>query len=48
MLDAGGVGVVWWYPEATPVRGHAVYHGGAEGMFDPDGRALPTARALAR
>lgn len=46
--DAGGVGIVWWFPEATPVKGHAVWREGAEGVFDANGRLLPTARTLAR
>jgi arabinogalactan endo-1,4-beta-galactosidase len=44
--DAGAIGVCWWYPEATPVKGHAVYRHGAEGLFDDEGRALPTINAL--
>ena len=48
VVDAGGVGIQWWYPEATPVKGHAVYHGGGEGVFDSEGKLLPAAAALAR
>lgn len=46
--DAGGIGIQWWYPEATPVKGHAVYHDGGEGVFDREGVLLPAAAGLAR
>jgi arabinogalactan endo-1,4-beta-galactosidase len=36
-----GAGIVWWYPEAIPLEGRFIWRGGAEGLFDPAGRALP-------
>ena len=46
---AGGSGVIWWYPEATPVAGHAIYRDAGEGVFDDATQQLtPAAAALAR
>jgi arabinogalactan endo-1,4-beta-galactosidase len=41
-----GIGVVWWYPEAIPMKGIHIYKNGAEGVFDETGRALPAVDAL--
>lgn len=37
-----GLGFVWWYPEAVPVRNRHIWRGGAEALFDEHGAALPT------
>ena len=36
-----GLGFVWWYPEAVPVKGRHIWRGGAEALFDESGAALP-------
>lgn len=41
-----GRGVLYWYPEALPVRGMTIWHGGATALFDETGSALPGVRAL--
>jgi len=41
-----GRGVLYWYPEALPVRGMIIWHGGATALFDADGSALPGWQAL--
>ncbi len=41
-----GKGVIWWYPEATPVHGVNVWEGGRQGLFDDHGRLLPAADGL--
>jgi arabinogalactan endo-1,4-beta-galactosidase len=38
--DHRGLGFCWWYAEAIPVPGLAVWRGGAEGLFDQNGIAL--------
>lgn len=41
-----GRGVLWWYPEAIPIRGLKVWEGGRYGLFDAQGRALPALQAF--
>jgi endoglucanase len=41
-----GKGVIWWYPEAIPVRGVNVWEGGRLGLFDEHGTVLPAADGL--
>lgn len=41
-------GVVWWYPEARPVGGLEIWRGGAEGLFDGEGRLLRAGREWGR
>ena len=41
-----GRGVIYWYPEARPVKGLDVWMGGSYGLFDAKGEALPALRAL--
>jgi arabinogalactan endo-1,4-beta-galactosidase len=36
-----GLGVIWWYPESTPVSGLNVWFGGANALFDEKGNVLP-------
>jgi arabinogalactan endo-1,4-beta-galactosidase len=36
-----GIGFVWWYPEAIPVKSLHIWRNGAEGLFDEQGRPLP-------
>ena len=36
-----GMGVLWWYPESIPVQNLHVWNGGATGLFDQNGNALP-------
>lgn len=43
-----GMGVLWWYPESIPVQGLHVWNGGATGLFDQDGNALPAMGVLAK
>jgi arabinogalactan endo-1,4-beta-galactosidase len=45
--DGMGAGVLWWYPEAVPVQDTYIWKGGALGLFDADGRALPAMKAFA-
>lgn len=40
--DGRGIGFVWWYPEATPVRGLRVWREGREGLFDAEGNPQPS------
>jgi arabinogalactan endo-1,4-beta-galactosidase len=42
-----GLGFVWWYPEAIPVDSLRIWRGGAEGLFDEKGVALPALDAFA-
>ncbi|MFH0777802.1 MAG: glycosyl hydrolase 53 family protein [Candidatus Eisenbacteria bacterium] len=44
--DGHGRGVLWWYPEAIPVRGLNVWKGGAAALFDTTGSALPALDAF--
>lgn len=39
--DGHGRGVLYWYPEALPVSGMHIWHGGATALFDAEGNALP-------
>ena len=41
-----GHGVIWWYPEAIPVRGLKVWEDGRQGLFDAHGVVLPAADGL--
>ena len=41
-----GLGFVWWYPEAIPVKGRHIWRGGAEALFDENGVALPALDAF--
>ena len=41
-----GRGVIWWYPEAVPVKGLRVWEGGRLGLFDDHGTLLPAADGL--
>jgi arabinogalactan endo-1,4-beta-galactosidase len=36
-----GIGVVWWYPEAVPLKDHKIWEHGSLGLFDPTGNLLP-------
>lgn len=41
-----GIGFVWW-PEAIPVKSPIrIWRGGAEGLFDEQGRPLPALKAF--
>jgi len=44
--DGRGIGVMWWFPEAIPVKGLRVWFGGGMALFGPDGGVLPAAGAL--
>jgi arabinogalactan endo-1,4-beta-galactosidase len=44
--DGRGLGFVWWYPEAIPVKGRHIWRGGAEALFDENGVALPALEAF--
>lgn len=39
--DHHGLGFVWWYPEAVPVAGMAIWRSGDEALFNSSGEALP-------
>jgi arabinogalactan endo-1,4-beta-galactosidase len=41
-----GAGLLWWYPEATPVANTYMWQGGALGLFDSSGNALPAMNAF--
>jgi arabinogalactan endo-1,4-beta-galactosidase len=41
-----GIGVIYWYPEAIPVKGLKVWNGGATALFDDQGNALPALDAF--
>ncbi|HZP82413.1 MAG TPA: glycosyl hydrolase 53 family protein [Chthonomonadaceae bacterium] len=41
-----GLGVLYWYPEALPVEGMTIWHGGATALFDEAGNALPALKTL--
>jgi len=41
-----GIGVVWWYPEAIPVKGLGIWKEGAMALFDENGNALPAMKIL--
>jgi arabinogalactan endo-1,4-beta-galactosidase len=41
-----GIGFVWWYPEAIPVKSLRIWRNGAEGLFDEQGRPLPALEAF--
>ncbi len=41
-----GRGVVYWYPEAIPVKGLKVWNGGATALFDASGEPLPAIQAF--
>jgi arabinogalactan endo-1,4-beta-galactosidase len=41
-----GLGVLWWYPESTPVKGLHVWCGGRNALFDSKGNALPALEAF--
>lgn len=43
-----GIGFVWWYAEATPVKGMDIWRGGAEGLFNSQGNPLPALLSFAR
>jgi len=38
---------MYWYPEAVQVHNYYIYNGGATGLFDADGNALPALDAFA-
>jgi arabinogalactan endo-1,4-beta-galactosidase len=42
-----GRGVVYWYPEAIPVKGLSIWNNGTTGLFGPDGAPLPALEAFA-
>jgi arabinogalactan endo-1,4-beta-galactosidase len=44
--DHHGIGFVYWYPEAIPVRGLAIFRRGYEALFDSEGNALPALDAF--
>jgi arabinogalactan endo-1,4-beta-galactosidase len=44
--DGRGKGVIWWYPEAIPVKGLKIWNGGATALFDAGGNVLPAAGAF--
>lgn len=39
--DHHGIGFVYWYPEAIPIRGMRIWRDGDEALFDKSGNALP-------
>ena len=41
-----GLGYVWWYPEAIPLKGQHIWRGGGEAWFDSQGNLLPGAEFL--
>jgi len=41
-----GLGVLYWYPEAIPVKGLNVWNGGSTALFDENGNTLPAVDAL--
>jgi arabinogalactan endo-1,4-beta-galactosidase len=41
-----GRGVVYWYPEAIPVKGLAIWNGGSTALFGEKGEALPGLEAF--
>jgi arabinogalactan endo-1,4-beta-galactosidase len=45
--EGRGRGVVYWYPEAIPVKGLEVWNGGTTALFDEKGQALPALDAFA-
>src|SRR5688572_26659156 len=44
--EGRGLGVLYWYPEAVPVPGLHIWHGGATALFDAEGKALPAIEAF--
>jgi arabinogalactan endo-1,4-beta-galactosidase len=42
------LGVVWWYPEAIPVKGLTIWKSGAMALFDEQGNALPALDAFGK
>lgn len=44
--DGRGLGVLYWYPEAVPVPGLNVWHGGATALFDAKGNSTPAVEAF--
>jgi arabinogalactan endo-1,4-beta-galactosidase len=46
MPGGHGLGVIWWYPEATPVAGLRVWEHGRLGLFDDRGTLLPAGDGL--
>jgi arabinogalactan endo-1,4-beta-galactosidase len=36
-----GVGFIYWYPEAIPLKGRPIWRQGGEALFDENGNALP-------
>jgi len=47
MPGGHGKGIFYWFPEAVPVKGHQTWLGGATGLFDKNGHALPAISSLA-
>lgn len=41
-----GMGVLWWFPEAVPIRKLGIWCDGAVGLFDEHGNALPALEAF--
>lgn len=41
-----GIGFIYWYPEAIPVRGMTIWRRGFEALFDQSGNALPALNAF--
>ena len=46
IYESNRKGMLWWYPEAIPVRGLRVWNGGATALFGTDGEALPALEAF--
>lgn len=40
------IGAIWWYPEARPAGDLHIWRGGAEGLFDSNGRLLRAGQNL--
>jgi len=43
-----GRGILWWFPESIPTKGFNIWLGGRCALFNPEGDALPAAKAIGR
>lgn len=46
--DNHGIGVIWWYPESVPANKPGGWYGGANALFDKNGKALPALESFSQ